>query len=241
LEGINPNLTLRTRTLGKALLASCIGVKQTNKGKAYLVTDIVADIKDYVAAPAVTVETTSVEVEEVVEQPDPATKKKGKKGKKKDKGKDSEEKAVPVISPEEAFDLPKEQPVEDVDVAVLMAVANDFADMGEYEGYLSGKSRQGLIKHLNKAKLPIRTDGYSDEDIVRAVLRLFDANMPIPPVEVAEELPAEAEKVTDAPKKKGKKKDKNKAPKIDVEELNNLSKKGKGKKNKKGKNKKNKK
>jgi hypothetical protein len=246
LEKINPNTTLRTRTLGKALLASCVAVKQTNKGKAYLVTDIVADIKDYVPAADSSAEALEIVEEAFNGEVVAEVKKKSKKDKKKDKGKKGDEKKVPKIEPEEAFEDPEVQPLVEVDSSILMAVANDFQGLDEYAGFLKGKSRQGLIKHINKAKLPIRVDGYEDEAVVVAILRLFEANLPIGRVESKEggvQVADEAfhEKVAVETKKKGKKKDKNKSPEIDVEELNNLSKKGKKKKNKKGNNKKSKK
>ena len=104
------------------------------------------------------------------------------------------------------------------------------------------KSRSGLIKHLNKSKLPIRTEGYDDEAVIKAILRLFEANMPIL-IDEEEVLDEEdiSKEVAELPKKKGKKKSKDKAHKIDVAEIEGLSKKGKGNKSKKAKGKKSKK
>ena len=242
LETINPNLVLRTRTLGKALLSSCISVKQTNKGKAYLVTDIVADIKDYVAAPAAAAEDADVSADDDPIDVEVSGKKKSKKDKKKDKKKSSDNQEVQKISPEDAFDAPEQQPIEDVELSVLTAVANDFKDIDEYASFLAGKSRSGLIKHLNKSKLPIRTEGYDDEAVIKAILRLFEANMPIL-IDEEEVLDEEdiSKEVAELPKKKGKKKSKDKAHKIDVAEIEGLSKKGKGNKSKKAKGKKSKK
>lgn len=234
---LNPNFEIRTRTFGKELLSEAKEVKSTNKGRAYFVRAIVADMKEYAANIAVEdAKVLEEEVEEEVEE------EKSKKDKKKDKKKDiyndekdfEENKELPKIEPKEAFDGPK------VDVMMLIAAVEGFDDLEDYKEHLDSMSLSKLIKHINKFKMPIICENKDEDEIVDSIVALLKANLP-KEEEAEEEVVGTAAEVVedeaqknDKKSKKDKKKDKKKS--IDSEDLDKISKKDKKKKkNKKDK------
>ena len=239
---LNPNFEIRTRTFGKELLSEAKEVKSTNKGRAYFVRAIVADMKEY--AENIAVEDAEViedEVEEEVkEEKSKKDKKKDKKDKKKSKSDDDDEveveetKELPKIEPKEAFDGPK------VDVMMLIAAVEGFDDLEDYKEHLDSMSLSKLIKHINKFKMPIICENKDEDEIVDSIVALLKANLPKEEDVEEEVVETAAEEVEEeAPKKdkkskKDKKKDKKKS--IDSEDLDKISKKDKKKKkNKKDK------
>lgn len=241
---LNPNFEIRTRTFGKELLSEAKEVKSTNKGRAYFVRAIVADMKEYAANIAVEdAEVLEEEVEEEVEEEkSKKDKKKDKKDKKKSKSDDDDDdddeieetKELPKIEPKEAFDGPK------VDVMMLIAAVEGFDDLEDYKEHLDSMSLSKLIKHINKFKMPIICENKDEDEIVDSIVALLKANLPKEDDAEEEVVETAAEEVEEeAPKKdkkskKDKKKDKKKSS--DSADSDDSSKKDKKKKkNKKGK------
>lgn len=231
----NSEFNIRTRTFGKALLTDAKEVKQTNKGRAYFVRAIVEDMKKY--AEQLPVETEEVATEkpakETAEQPKKDKKKKSKKDKKKDAadsvdvsdvefkpvGEEAADK-IPTIEPKDAFD----PPAPEVDVAILIAIANDYETLRDYKEHLDSMSRSKLIKHINKGKMPIHTENLDEDAIVKSIIKLFEANLP------KEDHVSEEAAETSKKSKKDKKKKKKKS--LDSDALADVGKKKKKKKKK---------
>ena len=229
---INPEFEIRTRTFGKALLSESKEQKNTNKGRAYFIRAIVADMKAFA-------EELTVEEAEVVEEKETGEKSEKKKDKKKDKKSKKEDFSITDESTEkeEASEIKPATPAEafepPVDVAQLISATEGFDTIEEYKEFLEGMSKGKLIKHINAHKMPISCENVEEDVIVGRIIDLVEKHLSADEEEVeTAEAPAEDKK-----SKKDKKKDKKKAKdSIDSEELAKVGKKDKkSKKDKKDK------
>src|SRR5690606_27293017 len=70
-----------------------------------------------------------------------------------------------------------EQEKPTVDTGLLIAAVGDCETLDDYEELLQGMSRKALIKHINKFKMPILTEGLDEDEIVTSICTLMSENM----------------------------------------------------------------
>lgn len=222
---LDPEQNIRPRVFGKSLMNDVIDTKRNSQGQLYFVEAVVetitADlIEKYASVPASKVETVVADETTETEAKEDAPKKEKKKDKKGKKSKDKEEPAE-----EEEEDQAKEEPAkmevvkDPIDLSAVLEILNDYDSLNDYEEYLRTLKRGKLIKHINKGKMPILTEGNTEGEIVDDIIRLIVENMS--PAEEEKKESAEAgvntpeaiAEVTKKDKKKGKKKDKKKKKK----------------------------
>ncbi|AGF91608.1 hypothetical protein CDPG_00003 [Cellulophaga phage phi47:1] len=61
------------------------------------------------------------------------------------------------------------------DLALVMQAVEEFDDVEEYEEHLSGMSAKGLIKHINKHKMPVSANAKMKEsEIVNNIITFIE-------------------------------------------------------------------
>tara|TARA_B100000953_G_scaffold290249_1_gene275108 strand:+ start:17145 stop:17972 length:828 start_codon:yes stop_codon:yes gene_type:complete len=193
LHEIAPDYKIRVRTLGKALLSDALEVKNTNKGRAYLVRGIALNPEELIdeaeLEAAKEIDESEIEVNDAEE---------------------IDENELPKMSPDEAFS----------DSEKLAAVPNpldEFESEEEYSEHLEELKRTDLISHINEYEMKISCEDKKKKKIIKDILSYVsdldtaDQSDIDDVAEESEESDIEIEE--EAPKKKKKDKKKGKKDK----------------------------
>ena len=160
---INPELTIRPRVLGKALLQAALETKQTREGKAYFIDAIMENINEEAfenIADAQELARAAEEKAEQVKEPyDLPPPQNGLTEKAKDLNVDFEE--VEHL----------------IDKDLLAEAASEYDTAEDYRAAIKHLSRKKLIKYINKCKMPISVEDKSIDDVVAEVVHMVEVNV----------------------------------------------------------------
>ena len=232
--GFKPDITIRPRIFGKALMSEASVTKDSSSGRVYLIEKVVKEItpelldeithktdaKDIqVNAPeevkadakgnTLTLEDLNgMDLSELLEVNKSFEAVKAKKAKKMDAD-ELRDKLIAFFELNEKVSEETEEKNVDVDLLIASVGEAEAETLEDYEEFLEDLSRSKLIKHINKFKMPIVTEEKTEEEIIESILSLMKENMDSNEEEEAEE----KEEPKEEPKKDKKKKDKKKKKK----------------------------
>lgn len=233
IHGFKPDLTIRPRIFGKALIAEAVKTKDSSAGRVYLVEAVVEKItekvlEDIIKAtpvkndeevpgeenPLTIDDLNDMDLSELLEVNENVEAVKKKKAKKMDAD-ELRQKLIKAMDlgvdvSDVDFTEEKEEEKPEVDVALLIAAVNDYETLKDYKEHLDSMSKSKLIKHINKHKMPIVCENKDEEEIVESIVALIKENMRDEAEEEEEQKDEAKESKSTVVKKKDKKKKKDK-------------------------------